>query len=284
MVTPPLEMETNDKKSGSQCPHCDKTVQSSNHLKTHIKWIHELAKDSHICDICSKTFAKTGHLRQHQRGHIKEKNFPCHVCGKGFKTKYYLIIHTRIHTGEKPFSCEQCGKTCGDPSSFKSHTKQHADDRKTFPCDKCGKVLKYKITLKHHMIAHTKTGGKEKVVFSNELKVEALKKVLEIGPKNTSALMKIPYSSLRNWINICRGGHHCQECNIVFPYKASLEKHMTRNMHTSEGNPGPAEKKGPQVSPLKTVEIKVSMLQQNKFLILGFAERVHGGTWRRNQL
>ena len=121
------------------------------------------------------------------------------------------------------------------------------------------------------MTAHTETGGKEKVVFSNELKVEALKKVLEIGPKNTSSLMKIPYSSLRNWINICRGGHHCVECNIVFPYKASLEKHMTRNMHTLKGKPELTEKKGLQVKQSNYNRLvllmkfhKIFLLQQNQ--------------------
>ena len=237
-----------DKQIGLQCPQCDKIVQSSNHLKTHIKWIHELVRDSHICDICCKTFSKPGDLRKHQRGHSKEMNFPCHVCGKSFKTKYYLIIHTRIHTGEKPFSCEQCGKSCADPSSFKSHMKHHDESRKSFPCNQCGKVLRYKKTLKDHMSSHQEIAGKERVIFSNEFKIEALKKVLEIGPKNTASLMKIPYSSLRNWINICKGGHACEECNIVFPYKASLEKHMSRDIHTLEGKSGIQARKNLQVN------------------------------------
>ena len=210
---------TNDKKTGLQCPHCEKTVQSSNHLKTHIKWIHELVKDGHMCDICCKTFAKTGDLRKHQRGHTNEKNFPCHVCGKSFKTKYYLIIHTRIHTGEKPFSCEQCGKTCADPSSFKSHMKQHADGRKSFPCDICGKVLKYEITLKHHVSVHTKTGDKGKVVFSNEQKIKALKKVIEIGTKETSNLMKIPYSLFGIGSTFVEGDIIARNAILYFPTK-----------------------------------------------------------------
>ena len=223
-------------KSGIQCPQCDKTVISSTHLKTHIKWVHDLVKDTHMCDYCCKTFSKPGDLRNHQRGHSTEKNFPCHACGKSFKTKYYLVVHTRLHTGEKPFSCDQCGKATSDPSSFKAHMKQHEDGREGFPCSQCGKVLKYEMTLKRHIASHIRRAEEqEKAIFSNEFKVVALKKVAEIGAKETSKLMKVPYSSLRNWISICKGGFLCVDCNVVFPFKASLEQHLRRNKHTLEG-------------------------------------------------
>ena len=80
--------------------------------------------------------------------------------------------------------------------------------------------------------------------------------------------MKIPYSSLRNWINICRGGHQCQECYIVFPYKGSLEKHMTRNMHTSEGS---TERKG--VQQVKQFQSKFQSCNKRKRFYLRFRSK-----------
>ena len=216
------------KKCHIQCPHCDKTFSSACYLKSHIKIIHDKIKD-HMCDICCKTFATTQNLTHHQKVHNGEKLFPCHICGKSYQTKEYLSIHTRIHTGEKPYFCEQCGKSFSDPSSFKAHKKQHTDLNTSFPCSICGKVLKREKNLRLHMAIHAEgrpwTEG-EKVVFTNEFKVEALKKVKEIGAKKTSNLMNVPYTTLRNWVNVCKGDHHCQFCGRIFPFKASLEKHV----------------------------------------------------------
>ena len=164
--------------------------------------------------------------------HTGEKNFPCHICGKSYQKKDYLIRHTRIHTGEKPYSCEHCGKSFSDPSSFKGHTRSHTD---TFACSICGKVLLYEKSLKLHMKVHQRLeeNGEGKKKFSNEVKVEALQKVKEIGLMKTSVLMKIQQSSLRNWVNLGKGGHQCGECQKVFPYKASLEKHMLKKHNKS---------------------------------------------------
>ena len=228
------------KKVAFQCSQCDKVVQSSSNLKTHMKWIHELVRDRHICEVCCKTFAIAKDLKNHQMVHTGERNFPCHICGKSYQKKDYLIRHTRIHTGEKPYSCEHCGKSFSDPSSFKGHTRSHTD---TFACSICGKVLLYEKSLKLHLKVHQRleeNGEGKKQLFSNEVKVEALKKVNEIGLMKTSVLMKIQQSSLRNWVNLGKGGHQCGECQKVFPYKASLEKHMlkkhNKSLESEKGN------------------------------------------------
>ena len=216
-----------------QCPQCDKTFTTRNYMRVHIKRVHDLVRD-HMCDVCCKTFVTNQDLNNHQIVHTGEKNFPCHICGKSYQTKDYLIIHTRIHTGEKPYFCEQCGKSFADPSSFKAHTKQHLNDNKVFPCDVCGKVLKREKTLKLHMTIHS--GGEEQQsrTFSNEFKVEALKKVKEIGAKKTSDLLHIPYTTLRNWINVCKGEHQCMHCDKIYPFRASLEKHIAQKHNVND--------------------------------------------------
>ena len=171
----------------------------------------------------------------HPTVYTREKNFPCHICGNSYKSKPYLIRHTRIHTGEKPFSCEECGKSFADPSAFKGHAKLHED--RSFPCNICDKVLRSQKILKGHMNVHPQmdsNGAVVKVLFSNEFKVEALKKVKEIGSVKTSDLMRIPYTTLMNWINICKGEHKCKECKKGFPCRASLKKHMAKNHDSNE--------------------------------------------------
>ena len=170
---------------------------------------------------------KTQTIHQTVNTGDSENNFPCHICGKSYKTKHYLIRHTRIHTGEKPFSCEKCGKSFADPSAFKGHTKLHGD--RSFPCSICDKVLVSEKILKLHVKVHPQIDSSGvKVLFSNEFKVEALKKVKEIGSMKTSDLMRIPYTTLQNWINICKGEHQCKECKKGFPYRVSLMKHMAK--------------------------------------------------------
>ena len=221
------------KKSAFQCSQCDKVVQSSTNLKTHIRWIHELVRDRPMCEICCKTFAIPKDLKNHQKVHTGEKNFRCHICGKCYKTKDYLIRHTRIHTGERPYSCEHCGKSFSDPSSFKGHKKSHTD---TYACSICDKVLLYKKSLKLHMNVHQRLEENienEKEFYSNVIKVEALKNVKEIGLIKTSHLMRIPPSTVQNWVNLCNGGNQCGDCQKVFPHRATLEKHMTKKHNHS---------------------------------------------------
>ena len=183
------------------------------------------------------------------------KNFPCHICGKSYKTKFYLIRHTRIHTGEKPFSCEKCGKSFADPSAFKGHTKLHTN--RNFPCNMCDKVLVSEKILKLHIKVHPGTDSSGmKVLFSNEFKVEALRKVKEIGSIKTSDLMRIPYTTLMNWINICRGEHQCKECKKGFPYSASLRKHMAKKHDPNNEDPILHRKRRTNISSVNQVDKK----------------------------
>ena len=177
-------------KTAPQCVQCGKLFANNTDMRNHIKAVHDKIRDV-ICDICAKGFPSKSALNIHRMGHTGEKNFPCHICGQSYKTKHYLIIHTRLHTGEKPHCCEECGKAFADPSALKNHQKQHLDNQST-ACEICGKVYKMKKNLKRHMIVHSNgnlldTGPR---IYSNDFKLDVLKKVQEIGISATAKLVQ----------------------------------------------------------------------------------------------
>ena len=175
-------------KSARQCGECGKMFANYKLMRNHFKSVH---KRDVICDICAKGFPTRTALNIHRQGHTGEKNFPCHICGQSYKTKHYLIIHTRLHTGEKPHCCEQCGKAFADPSALKNHQKQHQDNPGV-ACEICGKIFKMQKNLKRHMIVHSNgnlsdTGPR---IYSNDFKLDVLKKVQEFGISATAKLVK----------------------------------------------------------------------------------------------
>ena len=177
------------KKLGLQCRHCGKMFAYQSDLKIHIKAVHDQIRD-HVCEICAKGFLTSSALNMHKLTHTGEKKFPCHICGKAFRSKDYLIQHTRQHTGEKPHSCEICGKAFAYPSALSNHRKQH-DENRGIACEVCGKIFKIKKNLKAHMVVHrngeTDSG---KRIYSNDFKLEVLKKVQEIGISATAKLVR----------------------------------------------------------------------------------------------
>ena len=175
-------------KSARRCGECGKMFANYKLMRNHFKSVH---KRDVICDICAKGFPTRTALNIHRMGHTGEKNFPCHICGQSYKTKHYLIIHTRLHTGEKPHCCEQCGKAFADPSALKNHQKQH-QDTPGVACEICGKIFKMQKNLKRHMIVHSNgnlsdTGPR---IYSNDFKLDVLKKVQEFGISATAKLVK----------------------------------------------------------------------------------------------
>ena len=183
--------------TGFECDHCGKIFKTNVVMKNHIKHVHDRIIE-HICEVCAKGFATSSDLNTHRRTHTGEKNFPCHICGQSYSTKQYLQIHTRQHTGEKPHCCEECGKAFADPSALRNHQKQHQTNQPV-ACEVCGKTFKIKKNLKSHMMIHnhgelmidacqTESG---KRIYSNDFKLEVLKKVQEIGLSATAKLVRI---------------------------------------------------------------------------------------------
>ena len=160
--------------------------------------IHSSDMWSDVCNVCGKQPDICANFWEHMELWILngEKNFPCHICGQSYSTKQYLQIHTGQHTGEKSHCCEECGKAFADPSALKNHQKQYQHNQPV-ACEVCGKTFKIKKNLKSHMMIHNNGGmmadatqtDSGKRIYSNDFKLEVLKKVQEIGLSATAKLV-----------------------------------------------------------------------------------------------
>ena len=240
-------------QSIKECEQCEKSFTCDDDLNLHVKSDHGKVKDF-FCEICAKTFSTAQILNTHRKGvHSDVKKYPCHICGQSYKTKSYLIIHTRIHTGEKPHCCDKCGKSFADPSALINHNKmQHSEKQETISCEVCGKAFQSKKNIKRHMFSHSLGDNdidvKRCKVYSNDFKLEALKKVTELGLRGTAKLLRLQETTLSNWVNVAKGQHTCQFCGKSFPWKSLLEGHIAKQHGDGEVGDGDLSRKGVSIT------------------------------------
>ena len=189
----------------------------------------EFAGDGYICEVCCKVFAREDYLRNHREKVHSDKRFACHLCDKVLKTRDAIKKHiTSKHTGERNYMCKHCGKDFSDASSRNSHEKyQHPPAGQEIVCKECGKQFKYPRGLRLHMVHHNQAlpyDGQRKQ-YSNELKLEALKWVTEIGAADTAKKFNVPYSAIRNWMDSMKRNYLCHTCDKSFQSKQRLEEH-----------------------------------------------------------
>ena len=188
--------------------------------------------DGYICEVCCKGFAKEEYLRAHREKVHTDKRFACSLCDKVLKSREAIKKHMAIHTGERNYICKHCGKDFSDPSSRNAHEKyQHPPAGQEIVCKECGKQFKYPRGLRLHMVHHNQGipyDGQRKQ-YSNELKLEALKWVTEIGAADTAKKFNVPYSAVRNWMDATKShvtkSHYCHTCDKTFQSKQRLAEH-----------------------------------------------------------
>ena len=186
--------------------------------------------DPFECRFCQKKFNNKKQIQGHWKQVHSVVRYECQLCDKSFKTRDGLSKHKNYHTGDRPYSCTTCGQSFADPSACKNHEKyQHAEIDPSVSCDVCGKSFKRMREMKRHKVIHDLpiNADGSKFMFSNEFKIEALKSVAKIGPTKTSNQMKIPYTTLRNWIKTCKEdkSFNCQYCGKMFSSKNKLNYH-----------------------------------------------------------
>ena len=206
----------------------------------------ELQKDGYMCETCCKVFPKAHLLNQHIRKVHDEKRYACPLCDKVCKTQEAIKKHQAIHTGERPYICTHCGKSFADPSSRNAHEKyQHPKPGEEIVCKECGKQFSNPRTLKNHMVHHnsdTPYDGKRKQ-YPNEVKLEALKLLRELGPTEAARQLNLPFKLVTNWAASTKCNYQCSMCDKTFQLKCRLEEHE-RSMH----NPNAFRGKGSRFS------------------------------------
>ena len=169
-------------KKPHKCPHCIHTTQKRQHLKDHIRAIHEKAKPfkcehctyaaatnstivkhmkivheknlTVLCDRCDyKTSTNQNLLRHVNTVHEKVKPFQCEKCSHATTTQRDLDAHVMSkHDKVKPIQCEQCDYSTCRKSSLNFHIKQtHDPNFKPEMCDKCEFVANSRGNLLRHM-------------------------------------------------------------------------------------------------------------------------------------
>jgi len=192
--------------------------------------------DGYICETCCKVFPKLEYLKEHRKKVHSEKRFACTLCDKVLKSKDAIKKHMTVHTGERNYICKHCGKAFADPSSRNQHEKyQHPSEGTEIVCKECGKQFKYPRNLKLHMVHHSqgKPYDGQRNSYSNEIKVEALKWVSEIGATKTALKLNIPVSAIRNWVAACKSDYQCSRCEKTFHSKQRLTEHE-RTIHNEQ--------------------------------------------------
>jgi len=150
-----------DKKLASTCHHCGKIMSTKDHLKRHIRNIHEKnieesvlnkIKVQHMCTLCGKMLSSEGCLFRHNKNiheGIERKKIECPECGKSY-TKDNFNNHIDYAHTINPVQCDTCGKEMKNKGALRNHMMKVHIATDNVKCTECGKAFPNKIRLYHH--------------------------------------------------------------------------------------------------------------------------------------
>lgn len=106
------------------CPYCGMRKTTRNELKIHINY-HTLER-TWSCRFCPKVCNSAGNLKTHVKNmHERAKEFACRFCERTFAKADTKKYHEMTHTGEKPHECKECGRRFLQPAALRTHKKIH---------------------------------------------------------------------------------------------------------------------------------------------------------------
>ena len=128
-------------------------VAKSDHLKKHIKLVHEGIKPFK-CNMCEYKAGQKGTLKRHTESvHEGIKPFKCSMCEYKAGQKVDLKKHIEsVHEGIKKFKCTICDYKTANNFKLKKHIETVHEEIKLFKCNIC----KYKTGKKTSLIRHKK--------------------------------------------------------------------------------------------------------------------------------
>ena len=139
-------------KKPHKCPHCIHTTQKRQHLKDHIRAIHEKAKPFK-CEHCTYAAATNSTVVKHMKiVHEKHLTVLCDRCDYKTSTNQNLLRHvSTVHEKVKPFQCEKCSHATTTQRDLDAHVMAKHDKLRPIQCDKCDYTTCRKSSLNSHI-------------------------------------------------------------------------------------------------------------------------------------
>ena len=178
--------------------------------------------ENYECETCGIDFVSATLLDQHREAkHDAENNLQkCNFCGKYFPTMKSLIRHVDSnHENGKNFKCHKCDKAFRLPENRTQHFKTVHEGVKRIEKRKKIKRLK-KQMLKVRIGKKSKIFHNPRSIFQTPMSFKrvVIEKVEEINDvtENPERIQEISQEQIKN---------HCEECNITFTLKETLDLH-----------------------------------------------------------
>lgn len=240
------------------CHQCGKSFKTTQVLKAHERFVHQLVPKKQICEVCGKMFHLASKLKRHMVQHTGEKPFECEKCGMRFGHKQTLRNHQICHSDLRPFKCKFCGKAFKRERNMRGHEEKnhglvisHSDqtvrpeqeeDGITYTCTICEKEFSLKQRLDAHLAYHkrqfisfpcnlcgkvlTSKHGRDNHIRTHTGERPYACKVCGLALKTQAQLRT------HNETHTDTKPFHCTTCNKRFRRRPHLETHF--RTHTGE--------------------------------------------------
>ena len=249
-------------KLNFQCSECGNAFEFRSRLNNHIKNCH--GEKKHICGVCNYTTAYRSQLKVHMNTHTKENTFMCDSCPQVFTHQSALCSHKKLHAGLGQTECPECGKTVSK-KNLRTHIVSRHSEKNTKYEKGFSKEIKSKavalakevgtleaskmLDLKYTALKKWRSGyirkktsvAKVKVrkdyrknVYTNEYKQQVATFIRENSMEAACQMYNISDGTLRRWDKLYNNCVRCKECDISFPYRTELVRHMQRKHKYSE--------------------------------------------------
>lgn len=151
------------------CPECNKKFNNKIIFNVHMKYVHNLPRDTPvICEVCGDQFPTKSLLSDHKNFCGDKKKFGscrCEECGIEFKDIWRLQRHMRntmTHNSDhlmtlsnyQKVSCDVCGKSMFK-QKLRGHMRSH-ENKRGFACRCCSRKFNQRgILLRHMKVVHS---------------------------------------------------------------------------------------------------------------------------------
>ena len=137
------------------CPNCGSSFSNDKTFKNHLRNCNgpEVLVECHICGKSMKNSSLKTHIRRLHT--VDKETCVCPFCGKFYKNRLQMEDHSKFceTAGREKFECPQCGKTFDRLTKLARHVKFTHHNTRNHECDKCGKRFRAAHDLEEHIVA-----------------------------------------------------------------------------------------------------------------------------------